>query len=370
VDALCRHLARLGNHVRVLTTNANGPSMDLEVESNRELDFEPGLTVCYCRQTVRERLSLSLLARVRSYVAWADVVHVTSVYSSPTIAALAACSALGKPAVWSPRGSLQRWENTARPVMKEAWERVCRMVAPRRVALHLTSREEEAQSLARMPGMQGVTIPNGVDFPELVGGQMLSEARRSPLGLLFVGRIHPIKGIDNLLRSCRLLGRERAWRLRVAGTGDAGYRESLEALARDLGVADRVEFLGHVDGDRKRDAYLDADVVVVPSHSENFSMTVIEALSHGRPVVASRGTPWAAVKEKGCGWWVENSPESLAGALTEAYDAPLHVMGLSGREWMRADYGWFSIARRMMDLYQALHKCATATLSAEVARQS
>lgn len=370
VHALCRQLARMGNQVRVLTTNANGPTSDLDVDTDRELNLEPGLTVRYCRQTVREKLSLRLVARVRHYVAWADVVHVTSVYSSPTIAALAACSLFGKPAVWSPRGSLQRWQNTTRPGIKEVWERVCRMLAPRRVALHLTSLDEEQQSLARMPGMPGVTIPNGVDFPELAGGQMLGEARRSPLGLLFVGRIHPIKGIDNLLRGCRLLGPDRAWRLRLAGTGDAGYRDSLVALARDLGIAERVEFLGHVDGDRKRDAYLDADVVVVPSHSENFSMTVIEALSHGRPVIASRGTPWAAVSEKGCGWWVENGPESLAGALSEAFDAPLHVMGLAGREWMRADYGWSSIGRRMMELYQTLQKRASATLSPEVARQS
>lgn len=370
VHALCRHLAGLGNQVRVLTTTANGPATDLDVDADRELDLEPGLAVRYCRQTVREQLSLRLMAHVRSYVSWADVVHVTSVYSSPTIAALAACSLAGKPVVWSPRGSLQRWQSTTRPGMKEAWERICRMLAPRRVALHLTSADEERQSLARMPGMPGVTIPNGVDFPELGGEDWLGECRRSPLSLLFVGRIHPIKGIDNLLRSCRLLGRERAWRLRLAGAGDSGYRDSLTVLAQDLGIGDRVEFLGHVEEERKRSAYLEADIVVVPSHSENFSMTVIEALSYGRPVIASRGTPWAGMVEKRCGWWVDNSPEALAGALAESFDAPLDRMGLAGREWMRTDYAWSSIARRMMELYQTLHQRASAALSPEVARQS
>lgn len=370
VDALCRHLARLGASVRVLTTNANGPNSDLDVDANRELAREPGLTVRYCGQTVREKLSLRLMARLRSYVAWSDVVHITSVYSMPTIAALGACSLLGKPVVWSPRGSLQRWENATRPGMKEMFERMCRLVAPPRVALHATSREEEEQSLVRMPGMQGVTIPNGVEVPELTGGQLLSEVRRSPLSLLFVGRIHPIKAIDNLLRGCRLLGRDRLWRLTVAGTGEAAYRDSLVALAGELGIRDRVEFTGHVDGERKHNAFLNADVVVVPSHSENFSMTVIEALSYGRPVIASRGTPWAAAGEKGCGWWVDNSPESLAEVLAQAFTAPLHTMGLAGRDWMRAEYGWPSIARRMMELYQALCTCGPVRVPAEVASQS
>lgn len=369
VDALCRHLAQLGADVRVLTTNANGPSADVDVATNQELARAPGLTVQYCAQTVRERLSLSLLARLWGYVGWADIVHITSVYSVPTVAALGVCSLLGRPVVWSPRGSLQRWENATRPGMKEMFERMCRLLAPRRVVLHTTSREEEEQSLRRMPGIAGVTIPNGVEIPELNGRQLLSEERRSPLSLLFVGRIHPIKGIDRLLGACRLVGDARAWRLTLAGTGDPDYRDSLVRKADELGLGGRVEFVGHVDGERKRQAFLNADVVVVSSHSENFSMTVIEALSYGRPVIASRGTPWGEVTERGCGWWVENSPEALAGALSEAFAAPLHTMGAAGREWMKAEYGWPSIARRMMELYQRLCLGASATVRREVVRQ-
>lgn len=369
VDALCRHLAQLGGDVRVLTTNANGPLADVDVETNRELQQAAGLTVQYCSQTVRERLSLRLLGRLRGYVAWADVVHITSVYSVPTVAALGVCSALGRPVVWSPRGSLQRWENATRPGMKEMFERLCRLLAPQRMVLHTTSREEEEQSLRRMPGMAGVTIPNGVELPELGEEELLSVERRRPLSLLFVGRIHPIKGIDRLLEACRLVGVGPAWRLTLAGTGDPEYRDWLARKAEELGLGERVEFVGHVEGERKRQAFLNADVVVVPSHSENFSMTVIEALSYGRPVIASRGTPWGEVAERGCGWWVENSPEALAGALTEAFAAGLHRMGAAGREWMKAEYGWPSIARRMMDLYERLCLGAPATVPGEVVRQ-
>jgi len=93
---------------------------------------------------------------------------------------------------------------------------------------------------------------------------------------------------------------------------------------------------------------------VVPSHSENFGMTIAEALAHGVPVVASRGTPWSDLPARACGWWVENNPEALAGAIREASTADLQSMGEVGRDWMSNEFDWPSIAGRMHDTYKAL----------------
>jgi glycosyltransferase involved in cell wall biosynthesis len=89
---------------------------------------------------------------------------------------------------------------------------------------------------------------------------------------------------------------------------------------------------------------------------ESFGMVVAEALAHGVPVIASRNTPWREMESKGCGLWVDNSPESLASSVNAIRHLNLEEMGMKGREWMRESYCWNSIAKRTMTLYRDLHE--------------
>jgi glycosyltransferase involved in cell wall biosynthesis len=109
-----------------------------------------------------------------------------------------------------------------------------------------------------------------------------------------------------------------------------------------------------VDGGSKRDAFLHADVCVVPSFTENFGMVAAEALAHGVPVIASRGTPWADLEKHGCGLWVDNTPAILARSIMEIRSENLYEMGKRGRVWMQQDLTWGSVAAEMFDLYQDL----------------
>jgi glycosyltransferase involved in cell wall biosynthesis len=93
-------------------------------------------------------------------------------------------------------------------------------------------------------------------------------------------------------------------------------------------------------------------VALVPSYKENFGIVVAESLAHGIPVIASRGTPWGGLEQKGCGLWVENDPETLASAIRRISTMPMRTMGLRGREWMRRDFSWRSVANQMLDLYR------------------
>ena len=111
---------------------------------------------------------------------------------------------------------------------------------------------------------------------------------------------------------------------------------------------------GAVAGTDKEKVFLDADVVVVPSHTENFAMVVAEALAYGVPVIASTGTPWKRLAEVGCGLWVDNRPESLAGALGEISRMPLREMGLKGREWVQREFTGEVTAKQMIELYERL----------------
>lgn len=82
-----------------------------------------------------------------------------------------------------------------------------------------------------------------------------------------------------------------------------------------LGLNDKVLFAGSMTGKQKIQAYASSRYSFLVSNSENFGNVVIEALSQGTPVVASRGTPWESLPQKHAGFWIENTPEEIGKTL-------------------------------------------------------
>jgi glycosyltransferase involved in cell wall biosynthesis len=345
---LCRGLSELGCQVRVLTTDTDGIGRNLQVPSDRDIPVD-GVQVRYCHKLARNSVSPSLLRVLREYVRWADVVHLIAVYSFPTFPTLTYCRVLEKPLVWSPRGSLQRWDGTTRLATKFLWEQVCQaLVLKQKVILHTTSEDENDQSKARFAWARTATIPNGVELPD--------EVRRtgSPasLRLTYLGRLHPIKGIESLLDACKLIQSDsEPWQLRIAGSGAADYLNALRSKVHQLQLQDRVEFVGEVSGDVKEELFANSDVLIAPSFVENFGMVIAEALAREVPVIAGKGTPWQDVQKYGCGLWVGNDPESLANGIRKIRKMPLREMGQRGRCWMRREFSWESVSRKMLEVY-------------------
>ena len=350
VYGLCRSLIHQGCLLRVLTTDANGPRAVLEVDTRTEIEISPGLFVRYCHRVMDVSVSPTLLRLLHANICWADVVHLTAVYSFPTIPTLLTCRIVGKPVVWSPRGMLQRWQGTSRTELKAIWEKACRLAAPERLILHATSEEEACESEARLPGVKTVVVPNGVEFPDAVhrGG------RAGWFRLAYLGRLHPKKNIESLLYAYHKIYRNLgiATSLVIAGAGEQPYIERIKAQIQELGLSERVKMIGQVADDDKRRVFENSDLTIVPSHTENFAMVVAESLAHGVPVIASRGTPWRSVEEVGCGLWVDNDPESLSAAMKRCVALPLREMGLKGREWMQRDFAWNSVAAKMSQVYR------------------
>src|SRR5437016_1543954 len=218
VYALCRSLVDLGCQVRVLTTDANGPDSVLAVDTSKDVEVSNGLRVRYCHRIADVSVSPALLRVLLLYISWAEVVHLTAVYSFPTIPTLVASKLLGKPLVWSPRGMLQRWDGMKRRHLKAAWERACRTAAPKRLVLHVTSEQERRESESRLPRVQTVIIPNGVEIPSAVAHRNAG----NDLRLAYLGRLDPKKGIENLIEAYDLV-RDRLGNpasLVIAGDGD------------------------------------------------------------------------------------------------------------------------------------------------------
>ncbi len=346
---LCRGLAELGCDVRVLTTDTDGIGRNLDVPNDRDVVVD-GLQVRYCRKLLRNSVSLDLLRVIREYIEWADVVHLIAVYSFPTFPTLSCCRRFRKPMVWSPRGSLQRWEGSTRRAHKFLWEEACRsLVLKDKFVLHATSADEAEQSSARFPGLRTVIVPNGVELARHI--------RRKESGgefrITYLGRLHPIKGIENLIDACKLLeGDAEPWHLKIAGAGESDYAKILSAKAASVQPRGRIEFVGEVDGAAKEDLFASSDVVVAPSYVENFGMVIAEALAHEVPVIAGRGTPWQGLNANRCGLWVENAPESLAESIRQIREMPLQEMGRRGRIWMGREFSWQAVSRQMLAGFQ------------------
>lgn len=227
----------------------------------------------------------------------------------------------------------------------------------RATCFHATA-VSEYEDIRRLGFSQPVAVvPNGIDVPAIG-----KKANRGERVLLFLGRIHRVKGLDLLLPAWKSV-QERFpdWRVVIAGNDDeyngaSGYLSELQALVRANEIK-RLDFVGGLHGSAKRRAYLEAELYVLPTHSENFGMTVAEALAAGTPAIVSKGAPWAGLETERAGWWVDIGVEPLAGALADALSrspAELAEMGQRGRDWMQREFSWALVGQRMAATYRWL----------------
>ena len=289
----------------------------------------------------------------------ATIVHDNGIWSPVNFTVTTAARRLGLPYVITPHGMLEPWAMAYHKVRKQvAWALYQRRELTRAVALVATAEAERKAVRRLFPRAPIAVIPNGVRVP--VPTAVPLKAAGDPATLLFMSRVHPKKNLPGLLRAWAQLCADPAlahWTLTIAGPDEGGHAAVVKALADRLGIAARVVFAGPVAEGDKAAVFTASDLFVLPSFSENFGIVVTEALAHGVPVVATLGSPWAELPERGCGWWVAPEPDALAGALSEAMHlAPgqRRVMGERGRAWVERAFGWDGIAAQTRDLYSWL----------------
>lgn len=219
---------------------------------------------------------------------------------------------------------------------------------------HATA-EHEVTDIRRLGFKQPIAlIPNGIDIPDSPQGQ----TTRSKT-ILYLGRLHEGKGVDVLLQAWSAIqNRYPDWHILIAGSDvkhsqSTGYGDFLKEILRELQI-NNVDFVGDVQGQRKQDLLSSADIYVLPSLSENFGISIAEALSSATPVITTKGTPWNGLITKEAGWWINTGVDPLVSALIEAIETPharLVKMGRNGRDWMAREMQWRVIAERMRDTY-------------------
>jgi glycosyltransferase involved in cell wall biosynthesis len=174
--------------------------------------------------------------------------------------------------------------------------------------------------------------------------------------LLFLGRLHPVKNLEALIRAF-VHAAPSDCHLRLVGPDEDNHRSTLVALIETLGASERVTISGPVYGAAKDREISQAHGVVLPSFTENFGAVVAEALAMGRPVIASTGTPWEALRTERCGWWVDPDLECLTkviGVFCATSQDELGAMGERGRAYVMSSLSWETAAAKMSDLYLSI----------------
>jgi len=139
---------------------------------------------------------------------------------------------------------------------------------------------------------------------------------------IFLGRICNIKKIENLIIACSISKYflSKKYKFLIAGPTDdeyLKYETMLRKLVVTFNLEKNIKFLGELNSPQKEELLSQSKASFVVSESENFSNVVVESIAQGTPVVASKGTPWTALVDRNAGFWIDNSPESIAQKMDE-----------------------------------------------------
>lgn len=233
--------------------------------------------------------------------------------------------------------------------------------------IHVTAQSEVAD--VRRMGLKNrvVVAPLGVKIDDRAERVERADGKKT---LLFVSRVQRKKGLVNLVRAWAQLKNEIStrsvcstrlnnWIIRIVGPDQEGHTAELMALCNELGVASDFEFVGSKYGEELQREYASADLFVLPTHSENFGSVVIEALSHGVPVITTKGAPWKELEIHNCGRWIDIGIGPLAEALAAAMElsnAERREMGSRGRKLVEEKYTWDAVVKIMINGYERVLK--------------
>ena len=353
--ALCQGLRAADVNVEVVTTVANGAS-DLPA-SPPQGDRYDDVPVFYAPRAFPGVFFNAAVAEpIRAALSRADICHIHGLWTVPAWIAARMARQMNVPFVVSPRGMLHPAALQRHRLRKKvAFQLLDRQHLNHAVRVHATA-DEEADILRGIvdPG-RIVTIPNGVDVS--AADRATGGARRK-LGIpdtdpviVFIGRLHPIKRLDLLLDAvARVRERHPSTHL-VLGGPDEGALVTLGSRLDKLGPA--VHLTGPLNDDDKWSLLREATALVLCSDSENFGMSVVEAMAAACPVVVTETCPWREVAEQGCGFWVPQRADAIAEALEALAADPVaaKARGAQGARLVRAKYGWRAVGGEMAACY-------------------
>lgn len=364
---LARRQAAAGHRVEIYTTNVDIPLSrgNLDVPVDRPVP-QDGFEVRYFPVEFRPMLVSTAMHRaLAKAVPAADIVHIHGVYRFPQLIAGHHARRTGVPYWVRPYGSLDPYLffKKERRAPKRLFERLFVLKLLHRAdAIHYTTEEERMKVSFLKLRAPPVVVPNGlsdapfIDLPPRGRFRARHGLGDGPL-ILHFGRLTMKKGIDLLTAALGRISPQRPdLRLAIVGPDNEGFGVKVRAWVHEHGLDAVTVIPGMLEGEAKMEALRDADIFALPSYTENFGISVVEAMAAETPVVISNEVGiWREVAAHEAGLVVPCEVDALTGALTELLDDPARgrAMGERARRFALDFYAWEKIVPRIEAGYRA-----------------
>lgn len=365
VHALNKYLVRAGAEVEVYTTAIDGPQ-NLEVPLEVPVDRD-GVKVHYFKpEKLRSWFYAPGMRRgLRAHAKDFDVIHITSVFLSASTLGARAAQAAARPYMVSPRGSLMLAPLEKKSPLKKSiyLKLIERSNLEKSDAIHFTSEQEKVEYEKLGISMRkAFVIPNGLDQESLAPGDQEEFRKKFNISkekriVLFLGRLSWKKGLDTLIPAFAEVAKQVPEAVLVlAGGDDENYQPELEKLIDSAGIRGKVIFTGAIGGPAKTGAFRSAEVFVLSSYSENFGITILEAMHFGVPVILSEEVALApVVRESGAGLVVKKDAAELSAAMLFVLQDASRSRLMGGRGIVTAEkFSYVETAKDFLEAYNEL----------------
>ena len=297
----------------------------------------------------------------------ADLIHSHGLWMYPSAVSGIVAKKMRVPNIISPRGMLDKWA-----LRNSAWKKSLAGALFENTHLHgascIHALNYSEYIAIRNYGLKNpvALIPNGVYMPDISQHKGQPDWARNikddGMRLLYFGRIHPKKGISNLLHAWAKVisdrkAHQKPWELIIAGWDQGGHQGELENLVETLNIKDSVRFIGPQFNKQKELTLSYVDAFILPSLSEGFPMAVLEAWSYAKPVLMSSQCNIPEGFDNDAALKTGTDIDDIQGSLTKLFSmdaVQLKNMGDNGRQLVEQNYTWKNVSQNMVKVYEWL----------------
>lgn len=351
----------------IATTNDNGPQL-LDVPLGHCINYQDVPVYFFSRFSPRVH-SVSEFAFSGPLTKWAwhhladyDLVHIHAAFSYASTATMSLARLQHVPYVVTLHGLLCGWSMRQSRRKKQFYLSIAeRSNLNHARALHFTSTYEQQESASLQLKAPAMMIPFGLEVPPLIPNarsrlhQWLEIPPDEPV-ILFMSRLHPVKGLDYLIPALGQVANQR-FHFIIAGSGSPEYEAEIQQLLSKAQLQARTHCVGFVQGEPKDLLLQGADLLVQTSKLESFGIAVLEALASGTPVLVTPAVAIASlVKQQQLGYVAELDITSIANTLAYFLDHSMksNTTAKHVREFVENGYTWEKVARQLVEMYQKI----------------
>jgi glycosyltransferase involved in cell wall biosynthesis len=359
--SLAREIKNYDISIDLISTNASGnEKLDVPLEQWIENgSYRTQYFSCWHRNDLI--VSNSLLKWLKRNIHSYDVVHTHTIWSPLVSSIQRICRSKGKPYISTPHGMLEPWILSSKSWKKKPYLKLVEQPALQKAAYIQAIAPEEERTIRKLGFKNVITAPNGInrkDFEFLQSPEIFYEQFPETRGkkiILFLGRLHPKKGLDLLAPAfSRIHHSFPDTHLVIAGPDNSNFLETAKGYFSDVNCLNSVTFTGLLNGDLKYSALAASTLYVAPSYSEGFSMSILEGMASGLPCVITNTCNFPEASH--VAYIVNVDTEHIYKAMFSILNDKegSKELGNQARDFIFKNYTWELSAKKLINCYESI----------------